>query len=74
MQYLIIVTCCYICFGCKAALDGEFVFDDNVAIKKNADINTDTPLEQIFKNDFWGGKLDNIRSVREFSHVFHLCL
>lgn len=71
LQYLIIITCCYICFGCKAALDGEFVFDDNVAIKKNADINTDTPLEQLFKNDFWGGKLDNLRSVFSLLSVSH---
>lgn len=61
LQYLIIIASCYACFGSKSALDGEFVFDDNVAIKKNLDVETNTPFTNILKHDFWGSKLDKHR-------------
>ncbi len=32
----------------------SFVFDDNEAILTNQDILTDTPLLNVFTNDFWG--------------------
>lgn len=44
------------------SLDGDFVFDDNVAIKKNKDVTT-TPILDVFKHDFWGSKLDKHRLV-----------
>lgn len=34
-----------------------FVFDDNEAILSNKDIRTDTPLFNVFKNDFWGASV-----------------
>lgn len=33
---------------------GTFVFDDNEAIVKNKDVMPYTPIQNIFKNDFWG--------------------
>lgn len=38
---------------------GSFTFDDNSAILSNKDIQSSTPLMNIFENDFWG---TNIRS------------
>ena len=32
----------------------EFIFDDNTAIISNKDIQTNSPLINIFYNDFWG--------------------
>lgn len=60
LQFLIIVISCYICFGSKEALDGDFVFDDNVAIKKNKDLDVKANLTDIFIHDFWGAKLDKL--------------
>lgn len=33
---------------------GEFVFDDNEALLGNQDVDPNTSLAQVFKNDFWG--------------------
>lgn len=33
---------------------GSFVFDDKEAIVKNKDVMPYTPIQSIFKNDFWG--------------------
>nr|XP_023017979.1 transmembrane and TPR repeat-containing protein 4-like [Leptinotarsa decemlineata] len=33
---------------------GSFVFDDNEAIVKNKDVLPNTPIQNIFRNDFWG--------------------
>ncbi|CAH1403315.1 unnamed protein product, partial [Nezara viridula] len=37
-----------------SSIDGEFVFDDTEAIINNKDLNLDTPLEELFRHDFWG--------------------
>ncbi|KAG5862936.1 Protein O-mannosyl-transferase TMTC4 [Gonioctena quinquepunctata] len=42
----------FICY-CNTLM-GSFVFDDNEAIVKNKDIMPYTPIQNIFKNDFWG--------------------
>jgi protein O-mannosyl-transferase len=35
----------------------EFVYDDSVVIVDNADLRPETPLGQIFKNDYWGNPM-----------------
>lgn len=36
------------------SLFGSFVFDDVEAIVKNKDVSPNTPIVDVFKNDFWG--------------------
>ena len=36
------------------ALDCGFVFDDASAIKDNKDLRPETPIMNLFWNDFWG--------------------
>ena len=36
------------------SLEGDFVHDDVFAIARNKDIQTDTPLMDTLKHDFWG--------------------
>nr|XP_012218090.1 PREDICTED: transmembrane and TPR repeat-containing protein 4 isoform X1 [Linepithema humile] len=45
--------------------DGNFVFDDTEAIVNNDDVR-DTPIWQIFKNDFWGTKLSHKQSHKSY--------
>ncbi|XP_054731217.1 protein O-mannosyl-transferase TMTC4 [Anastrepha obliqua] len=67
-----------LCFaGYYHALNGSFVFDDNVAIVKNTDVTTrPTNWTAIFKNDFWGTPLlsaDSHKSYRPLTNLlFHL--
>ncbi|OTF77809.1 hypothetical protein BLA29_013540 [Euroglyphus maynei] len=51
-SYLAIVIICLSCY--YNALFGDFVFDDISAIRENLDIRTQTPIINIFQNDFWG--------------------
>lgn len=37
-----------------SSIDGDFVFDDTEAIINNKDLNLDTPVEELFRHDFWG--------------------
>lgn len=45
----VLATICYI-----SSCWGDFVFDDNEVIIQNIDVDPDTPLLNIFRNDFWG--------------------
>ncbi|KAL4219888.1 Protein O-mannosyl-transferase tmtc4 [Mactra antiquata] len=58
--FIISVVCFIISY------DGDFVFDDSEAITGNNDLRPDTPLSDIFKNDFWGKKLDSKTSHKSY--------
>ncbi|KAL1140814.1 hypothetical protein AAG570_000742, partial [Ranatra chinensis] len=49
-----------------SSLDGYFVFDDSEAIVNNADILLETPVINIFKNDFWGTRLTHNASHKSY--------
>ncbi|GIY68311.1 protein O-mannosyl-transferase TMTC4 [Caerostris extrusa] len=53
-----------ICYG--NSINGEFVFDDSEAVINNFDLKPDTPLSNIFKNDFWGTKLTHNSSHKSY--------
>ncbi|KAJ6646633.1 Protein O-mannosyl-transferase Tmtc3 [Pseudolycoriella hygida] len=44
----------------------DFVFDDISAIKDNKDLRPDTPLKQIFLNDFWGTPMQKEQSHKSY--------
>ncbi|XP_046903092.1 protein O-mannosyl-transferase TMTC4 isoform X2 [Hypomesus transpacificus] len=46
--------------------DGDFVFDDSEAIINNKDLNPDTPLNNIWINDFWGSNLSSNSSHKSY--------
>lgn len=54
-KYVSISVAAFFCY-CNT-LWGSFVFDDSEAIVKNKDVMPFTPIENIFKNDFWGGDI-----------------
>ena len=43
-------------------LSNGFALDDVVAIIENEDVKPDTPLENVFRNDFWGVPMHHHRS------------
>ncbi|XP_060516972.1 protein O-mannosyl-transferase TMTC4 [Cylas formicarius] len=51
-KYVTISILAFVCY-CNT-LWGTFVFDDSEAIIKNKDVKPDSPIAQIFENDFWG--------------------
>lgn len=42
------------------------MFDDNEAIVNNNDVLTDTPLERVFYNDFWGNPITSKTSHKSY--------
>ncbi|KAM9483967.1 protein O-mannosyl-transferase TMTC4 isoform 1-T1 [Salvelinus alpinus] len=46
--------------------DGDFVFDDSEAIVNNKDLIPSTPLNNIWRNDFWGSKLSSNNSHKSY--------
>lgn len=46
--------------------DGEFVFDDSEAIVNNKDLRPTTPLNNIWRNDFWGSNLSSNSSHKSY--------
>nr|XP_053627022.1 protein O-mannosyl-transferase TMTC4-like isoform X2 [Cherax quadricarinatus] len=57
-------VCACICF--VNSLSGEFVFDDSEAIVNNNDIRGETPLGNLFHNDFWGTRLTHPSSHKSY--------
>ena len=53
-----------LCFS--VSYDGDFVFDDSEAINGNKDLLPETPLSNLFINDFWGNKLDSKTSHKSY--------
>jgi hypothetical protein len=47
-------------------LRNGFAFDDLSAIRNNLDLRPDTPLSQLWSNDFWGTALASNRSNKSF--------
>ncbi|KAK7085136.1 Protein O-mannosyl-transferase tmtc4 [Halocaridina rubra] len=56
--------CACVCFA--NSLRGDFVFDDSEAIVNNNDIKKDTPISNIFYNDFWGTRLTHPSSHKSY--------
>ena len=55
--------------GCAVylnSLNGQFVIDDNSAVRTNADLRPETPLHKLLVNDFWGRPIDAITSVKSY--------
>lgn len=48
------------------SLDGQFVHDDIVAVVKNDDVTTDTPLVDVLRHDFWGRPISSERSHKSY--------
>ena len=48
------------------SLHGEFVFDDIIAVMENKDVLPSTPLEKVFKSDFWGTPMEEWQSHKSF--------
>uniref|UniRef100_A0A8C7D343 dolichyl-phosphate-mannose--protein mannosyltransferase n=1 Tax=Oncorhynchus kisutch TaxID=8019 RepID=A0A8C7D343_ONCKI len=46
--------------------DGDFVFDDSEAIVNNKDLIPSTPLNNIWRNDFWGSNLSSNNSHKSY--------
>lgn len=61
LDFVLLASVCMVCYF-NSLLCG-FVFDDVSAIKDNKDIRPETPILQIFENDFWG-----ISMTKEQSH------
>ncbi|XP_050690684.1 protein O-mannosyl-transferase TMTC4-like isoform X2 [Eriocheir sinensis] len=61
---LLVGLCASICF--VNSLFGDFVFDDSEAIVNNNDIRGDTPLGNLFHNDFWGTRLTHPSSHKSY--------
>ncbi|XP_025995838.1 protein O-mannosyl-transferase TMTC4 isoform X6 [Solenopsis invicta] len=57
---ILILSLCFI-----NSYDGDFVFDDTEAIVNNNDVS-DTPLWEVFQNDFWGTKLSHKQSHKSY--------
>ncbi|XP_054708383.1 protein O-mannosyl-transferase TMTC4-like [Uloborus diversus] len=48
------------------SLNGEFVFDDSEAVINNLDLKPESPIINIFENDFWGTKLTHNSSHKSY--------
>ena len=57
-RVLAIVCCAFAAF--YPALDAGLVFDDQVAIVKNADLRPESSLLDLFANDYWGARLNSV--------------
>ena len=60
----LIILACLICF--YNSLENDLVHDDIFAIKKNKDIQLETPMWNIFSNDFWGRNLVDPKSHKSY--------
>ncbi|XP_045129547.1 protein O-mannosyl-transferase TMTC4-like isoform X4 [Portunus trituberculatus] len=61
---LLVGLCAGVCF--VNSLFGDFVFDDSEAIVNNNDIRGETPLCNLFHNDFWGTRLTHPSSHKSY--------
>ncbi|XP_052588339.1 protein O-mannosyl-transferase TMTC4 isoform X3 [Peromyscus californicus insignis] len=53
-----------VCFA--RSYDGDFVFDDSEAIVNNKDLQSDTPLGDLWHHDFWGSRLSSNTSHKSY--------
>uniref|UniRef100_A0A6B2EFB9 dolichyl-phosphate-mannose--protein mannosyltransferase n=1 Tax=Phlebotomus kandelakii TaxID=1109342 RepID=A0A6B2EFB9_9DIPT len=63
-KFILLAVACVICYGCH--LDGEFVFDDRVAIVKNWDVTGRASMGDIFRHDFWGFNITDPASHKSY--------
>lgn len=56
-----------LCFG--ISYNGDFIFDDRKAITENRDVLPETPLLEIFQNDFWGERLTSPKSIKSYRPI-----
>lgn len=64
-QYGLLMVLSFLCYFFTRT--GHFVFDDSVAIVKNADVtNPGTPWEALLRHDFWGANLTDKKSHKSF--------
>lgn len=61
---LIVAVFALLCF--IGSIQGEFVFDDSEAIINNADIRWQSPVADVFSNDFWGTRLTHPSSHKSY--------
>ncbi|CAG9563295.1 unnamed protein product [Danaus chrysippus] len=70
---VLVLACVLIYHNC---LYCGFVFDDISAIKENRDLRPQTPISNIFLNDFWGTPIHKIpcwwAEMKEWSYVFRV--
>lgn len=57
---ILVLACILVYHNC---LYCGFVFDDISAIKENRDLKPQTPISNIFLNDFWGTPIHKVRVV-----------
>ncbi|XP_065334770.1 protein O-mannosyl-transferase Tmtc3 isoform X1 [Cloeon dipterum] len=60
----VVVAACVACY--LNCLQCGFVFDDISAIKDNRDLRPQTPLFNIFRNDFWGTPMHKEQSHKSY--------
>lgn len=72
-----------VCFGIVISLSilcyvnvcyGEFLHDDVRAIRGNPDVRGETPLVDIFRNDFWGRSMSDSKSHKSYRPLAVLTL
>ncbi|KAK2173497.1 hypothetical protein NP493_871g00043 [Ridgeia piscesae] len=56
----VVLACYYNSLAC------EFVFDDMSAIVSNKDLRPQTPLTNLFRNDFWGTPMNKEKSHKSY--------
>ncbi|CAH2242103.1 jg2142 [Pararge aegeria aegeria] len=59
---VLVLACIVVYHNC---LYCGFVFDDISAIKENRDLRPQTPISNIFLNDFWGTPIHKVRGAAE---------
>ena len=64
IKYIVISVLCVICYW--RTILADIVFDDTEAILNNKDVMTNTPLSEVFTNDFWGTKISDSRSHKSY--------
>ncbi|XP_028967817.1 protein O-mannosyl-transferase TMTC3 [Galendromus occidentalis] len=48
------------------ATPGDMVYDDVIAVKENRDIRPHSPMQNIFRNDFWGTPIQKEHSHKSY--------
>ena len=62
-----LLCCCVAGVGYRGALGCALVFDDELAVVRNADTYPEkTPLQTLLHNDFWGAPLSSPQSNKSF--------
>ncbi|XP_059622180.1 protein O-mannosyl-transferase TMTC4 [Phlebotomus argentipes] len=64
IKFILLALASIICYG--SHLDGEFVFDDTVAIVKNWDVTGKASVQDIFRHDFWGYNITDASSHKSY--------